>query len=85
MVEGLSGGELQRLAIARLLIHAPRWAILDEATSALDPAAEAELLSLVRSRLPQTALMLFAHRPPQMSADIRTIDLTPPQTLAACA
>lgn len=83
--EGLSGGELQRLAIARLLIHAPRWVVLDEATSALDPAAETELLALVRSRLPQTALILIAHRPPPMSQDVRTVDLAPPQTLAACA
>lgn len=83
MGEGLSGGELQRLAIARLLIHAPRWAILDEATSALDPAAEKELLTLVRSHLPETALILIAHRRPQIDPDIRTIDLAPPQTLAA--
>lgn len=81
--EGLSGGELQRLAIARLLLHAPRWAILDEATSALDAAAEAKLLSLVRHHLPQTALILIAHRAPQMSFDVRTIDLMPTPALAA--
>ncbi|NVD43165.1 ABC transporter ATP-binding protein/permease [Ensifer sp. HO-A22] len=81
--EGLSGGELQRLAIARLLLHAPRWAILDEATSALDPAAEAKLLSLVRHRLPQTALILIAHRAPQTLFDIRAVDVTTTQALAA--
>ncbi|MEN9887991.1 MAG: hypothetical protein RL559_28 [Pseudomonadota bacterium] len=39
----LSVGEQQRLAFARLLLTAPRFAFLDEATSALDPANEARL------------------------------------------
>ena len=39
----LSMGEQQRLAFARLLLTAPRYAFLDEATSALDPANEARL------------------------------------------
>ncbi|MFK0278383.1 ABC transporter ATP-binding protein/permease [Ensifer sp. NPDC090286] len=72
---GLSGGEQQRLALARLLAHGPRWAMLDEATSALDAASEAQLLHHLRERLPDTAFIIIAHRPPQALGDVRAIDL----------
>lgn len=73
--DSLSGGELQRLAIARLLLHRPDWAVLDEATSALDDAAETELLSLVRERLKNTTLILITHRLPEKLAAARLINL----------
>lgn len=72
---GLSGGELQRLALARLLLHRPDFAYLDEATSALDVAAEAELLALLRRELPDTAFIIVAHRQPQGIGALRTIAL----------
>lgn len=61
----LSGGEQQRLAVARVLLKKPRWLFVDEATSALDAAAEQliyqRLQSMVTSQ--QGALVSIAHRP----------------------
>ncbi|HZP44840.1 MAG TPA: ABC transporter ATP-binding protein/permease [Candidatus Binataceae bacterium] len=56
----LSGGEQQRLAFARLLLHQPKIAFLDEATSALDPANEAALYSRLAA-MPLT-LVSTGHR-----------------------
>lgn len=61
----LSGGEQQRLAMARVLLKRPRWVFADEATSALDEAGEKvlyeQLLALVRAQ--GGALVSIAHRP----------------------
>lgn len=61
----LSGGEQQRLAIARVLLRKPRWVFADEATSALDEATEhavyQKLLDHVRHA--GGALVSIAHRP----------------------
>lgn len=59
----LSGGEQQRLALARALLIKPRWLFLDEATSAVDEAMEARLYTLLAEELPQTTLISIAHRP----------------------
>ena len=57
----LSVGEQQRLAIARVLVTMPRYAMLDEATSALDSANEAHLYSLLAET--ETTLVSVGHRP----------------------
>ena len=59
----LSGGEQQRLAMARALLAKPDWLFLDEATASLDPAAEAALYRTLKERLPGTTLVSIAHRP----------------------
>ena len=58
----LSGGEQQRLAIARALLLRPDWLFLDEATSSLDPEAEQALYAQLRTQLPNTTIVSIAHR-----------------------
>jgi ATP-binding cassette subfamily C protein len=58
----LSGGELQRLMLAQVILRQPYLALLDEATSALDAAAEMQVLSTLRHRLPQTIMIVVSHR-----------------------
>ena len=58
----LSGGELQRLLLAQVLLHRPAIALLDEATSALDPDAELAVLAALKRRLPQTIVIVVSHR-----------------------
>jgi vitamin B12/bleomycin/antimicrobial peptide transport system ATP-binding/permease protein len=59
----LSGGEQQRLAIARALLLKPQWLFLDEATSNLDEAAEQQMYQVLREHLSDTTLISIAHRP----------------------
>jgi ATP-binding cassette subfamily B protein len=65
-----SGGQWQRLAIARALFRDAPLVILDEPTAALDPRAEAALFSDVRSLFAGRAVVLVSHR----FASVRTAD-----------
>jgi putative ATP-binding cassette transporter len=58
----LSGGEQQRLAIARALLAKPDWLFLDEATAAVDEKLEAVLYRQLTQRLPNTTIVSIGHR-----------------------
>ena len=61
----LSGGEQQRLAIARVLLKKPQWIFADEATSALDEAAEKALYEKLQAHIQAVhgGMVSIAHRP----------------------
>lgn len=59
---GLSGGQLQRLCIARALYHDPKLLIFDEATSALDTQSEGNILKNMKDILTGRTAVVIAHR-----------------------
>jgi ATP-binding cassette subfamily C protein len=58
----LSGGEIQRLGLARALYRKPRILFLDEATSALDASTESEIAKMLDSLRGEMTIVLIAHR-----------------------
>ena len=59
---GLSGGQIQRLCIARALYHDPRVLVFDEATSALDTQSESNILGNMQEILRGRTAVIIAHR-----------------------
>ena len=57
-----SGGQKQRLSIARAVLRQAPFLILDDATSALDTITESNLLKAVQENLPNTSLILISQR-----------------------
>jgi ATP-binding cassette subfamily B protein len=59
---GLSGGQVQRLCIARALYHDPRLLVFDEATSALDTQSESNIMANMEAILAGRTAVIIAHR-----------------------
>ena len=71
----VSGGERQRLALARALLRKPRLLILDEATNAVDVRGERVLLKRLVALKPRPTIVMIAHRAESLSLCERVITL----------
>lgn len=60
--DGLSGGQMQRLGLARALYTKPGLLVMDEATSALDAESEAEIQQALEAMKGKVTVVLIAHR-----------------------
>jgi len=59
----LSGGQIQKIAIARAVLRKPRFLVLDEATSNIDGESEANIIKNLREELAGRTMLVIAHRP----------------------
>jgi ATP-binding cassette, subfamily C, bacterial CydD len=59
--QGLSGGQIQRIAMARAILNAPSVVILDEPTVALDSDTAQRMIAALSDRLPDSARLIITH------------------------
>lgn len=63
----MSGGERQRIALARAILRRPHLLIMDEATNAIDPACERRILDRLKAQSPRPTIVMIAHRKESLS------------------
>jgi ATP-binding cassette subfamily C protein len=71
----VSGGERQRIALARAVLRRPRLLVLDEAASAIDVAAEQALVARLANLSPRPTIVMIAHRPESLALCRRLLRL----------
>lgn len=81
----LSGGQLQRAAIARAVVHAPALILADEPTGNLDPGTAARVLELLRAQVREAAAacLLVTHSAAAAAQADRVLRLTASGVVAA--
>lgn len=75
----LSGGEQQRLGLARVLLYRPHTLYLDEATNQLDDKAAQALLLMLRRELPQCTVIGVSHQAQVQTLFDRSLELISPR------
>jgi len=73
----LSGGEQQRIGVARALIAKPDWLFMDESTASLDEQSESDLYVALAKALPKTTLISIGHRSTLAVFHKRRIEVRP--------
>ena len=61
--KNLEREQQQRLGMARLLLHKPKWILMQEAFASLDPEMELQMMEIIRNKLPQAALLTISKQP----------------------